>query len=160
MVDFPQTTGWRQTSDHERRKSVRIALLLAAFGAIMIAASFVFHRMDNAFFASAVPTTATITEKRKAIKLDGGGALRLDYAFEIDEREAVGGDFWGGSERAFDALEIGDTVEIAYVIIDGGRSYDSRLVTGAQLGFPYGIAGIGLVMLGAGAVLAVRAMRK
>lgn len=66
----------------------------------------------------------------------------------------------GASEREFDALEIGDTVEIAYVVTDGGRSYDSRLVTGAQLGFPYGIAGIGFVIFAAGLVLAVRAMRR
>lgn len=146
--------------DNERSKSIRIALLLAAFGAIMIVASFVFHRMDNAFFASAIPTTATITDKREAIKLDGEGALSLVYTFEIDGREVGGSDFWGASEREFDALEIGDTVEIAYIVTDDGRSYDSRLVTGAQLGFPYGIAGIGLVMFGVGAVLAIRAMRR
>lgn len=156
-------------ADEERRKVLEPRgrnSLLAAIAAILIgvgaiATSVIFQRAENAFLATAVQTTATVIDKDRIRHPNPSRSdrFRLKYRYKIDGRTVTDTRTWTTSARAFNALHVGDSIEIAYRVGQDGRGHESRILDGVNRGFPIGPTMVGLVFVLAGIGLGMRVSR-
>ncbi|PPB80789.1 uncharacterized protein DUF3592 [Albidovulum inexpectatum] len=137
--------------------------LLAAIAAIVIGiaaivASLIFHHAEDAFLATAVRTTATVIDKDRIRHPNPSRSdrFRLTYRYTIDGRTVTDTRTWTTTRRTFNALDVGDSIEIVYRVDEDGRGHESRILTGVNRGLPIGPIMVGLVFVLAGMGLGMR----